>query len=152
MENWNAAGKGETENRPRLSRLKLPANAMLEISGERRLAELQADFSRRFPFLKLEFYGRAHRPGEGTAEQLRLAPQLTVAAVQQQPRAGWVALDGNLPTGYFEQSLQEQFGLNVQVFRQSFGRWLQTWATDVWTLEEQNRRGELMGDLGVVLD
>jgi hypothetical protein len=50
-----------------------------------------------------------------------------------------------MKVGAFEQLFHESFGLNVQVFRKSYGKWLQTWATDVWSLKEQNQRGQILG-------
>jgi hypothetical protein len=40
-----------------------------------------------------------------------------------------------------ERLFVENFGLNAQVFRRSGTLWLQTSATDNWTLAEQNRKG-----------
>ena len=36
------------------------------------------------------------------------------------------------------------YGLAVHVFRKSGKVWLETTVTDNWTLEEQNRQGELL--------
>ncbi|MBK6949217.1 MAG: hypothetical protein IPH16_15200 [Haliscomenobacter sp.] len=41
----------------------------------------------------------------------------------------------------FEQAFYDTYGLNVQVFRRSGNIWIQTTATDSWTLAEQNRKG-----------
>ena len=49
-----------------------------------------------------------------------------------------------MKVGTFEQIMFDMFGLNVQVFRKSYNEWLQTWSTDMWSLEEQNRRGRIM--------
>ncbi len=40
-----------------------------------------------------------------------------------------------------EQLFLTKYGLNAQVFRRSGNLWLQTSATDHWTLAEQNRKG-----------
>jgi len=41
-----------------------------------------------------------------------------------------------------EKIFLEDYGLNVQVFRNSGRVWLETTMTDDWTLAEQNRQGE----------
>jgi hypothetical protein len=43
-----------------------------------------------------------------------------------------------------EMGFQESFGISVQVFRKSGKVWLETSATDCWTLEEQNEQGAFM--------
>ncbi len=50
-------------------------------------------------------------------------------------------IDSKLPVGEFEQKFLAKYGLNVQVFRKSGNLWMQTTATDSWTLAEQNRKG-----------
>ncbi len=50
-----------------------------------------------------------------------------------------MSLDKTMSIGDFEQLFKEKFDLNVQVYRISHSKWLQTWVTDVWTLEEQNK-------------
>lgn len=42
----------------------------------------------------------------------------------------------------FEQMFAAQFGLNVQVFRRSGELYLETTATDDWTLGQQNAEGK----------
>ena len=123
----------------------------MRIASDRTLEELQIEFNSRFPYLKLEFYSCPHTSGKGTLEQYRLEPDRRIREVQQKGSEGELPLEGGLLTGRFEELLQERFGLNAQVFRLSYGTWMQTWATDVWTLDEQNQRGEIMGERGVYL-
>ncbi len=118
------------------------------IRDDIRLSALQREFNERFPALKIEFYRRPHQLGEGSNETHRLSPRLTVGNARVEGGTGQFVLDGSQKTGDFEQMLREIYGLNVQVFRRSYHRWLQTWATDVWTLDEQNRRGAIMGEKG----
>jgi hypothetical protein len=59
---------------------------------------------------------------------------------------GMIPLEKDQKTSEFEYILAKNYGLNIQVFRKSYGTWLQTWATDGWTLQEQNDRSAKMGD------
>ncbi|MDE3144966.1 MAG: hypothetical protein KGL19_12475, partial [Bacteroidota bacterium] len=43
-----------------------------------------------------------------------------------------------------EQKFNDIYGLSTQVFRKSGNIWLVTTVTDKWTLEEQNRQGEII--------
>lgn len=116
----------------------------MRIRDDIKLAALQSEFHTRFPYLKIEFYAEPHREGMGSAESTRLYPEQLVGEVRTSGATGFFKLDAEQRTTDFEEMLQAVYGLNVQVFRRSRGRWLQTWATDTWSLGEQNRRGELM--------
>lgn len=118
----------------------------MKISSEMRLRELQNEFNAHFPHLRIEFYGPAHKEGKPSGEAGKLDPELTVQQVRGVPLYGYMPLNGYQKVGAFEQLFARTFGLNVQVFRRSYGKWLQTWATDIWTLDEQNNRGRIMGD------
>lgn len=116
----------------------------MRIRDDIRLGTLQEEFRRQFPFLKIEFYAESHRMGMGSPERARLSPDLLIGEVRQNNTTGHFCLDDQQRTADFEEMLSAVYGLHVQVFRRSRGRWLQTWATDSWTLGEQNKRGEVM--------
>ncbi len=117
----------------------------MEISDKKRLKDLQKEFNKQFPFLQLEFYARPHVEGKSSSENDLLKNDLLVGEVRNIHNSGMVEIDGNMKVGAFEQLLRQMYGLNVQVFRKSYGKWLQTWATDIWSLNEQNQRGQILG-------
>ena len=121
----------------------------MEVSNHRKIKDLQAEFQQHFPFLKIEFYAKPHEKGEGSPEQDVLDPELTIGEIRKSGNTGFITIDENSTTGDFEKMVRDQFGLNIQVFRKSYHRWLQTWVTDTWSLKEQNRRGGVMGEQGV---
>lgn len=124
----------------------------MRIADNIKLKEIQAEFSSKFPYLKIEFYRYPHRECEGSLETYKLDPESLVGEVRQVHNNGFFPLDGSMKTATFEQMLQNIYGLNTQVFRKSYGKWLHSWATDIWTLEEQNKRGQITGDRGILLD
>ena len=117
----------------------------MEISDKKRLKDLQEEFNRQFPFLQLEFYASSHEEGKPSGEDNLLRNDLLVGEVRDKHNNGHFRIDGDMKVGAFEQLFYQLFGLNVQVFRKSYGKWLQTWATDIWSLNEQNRRGQILG-------
>ena len=121
----------------------------MKITNNTKLKDIQRAFQKLFPFLKLEFFSVAHAPGEGSEEIGALDAGLLVSDIRKGGLEGTLDIDPNWSTAMFEQILEQDFGLHVQIYRRSYGKWLQTWATDVWTLTEQNRRGSIMGDRGV---
>ena len=118
----------------------------MKIYNSKQLKTLQKEFNQRFPFLKIEFFANPHEYGASSKETDRLNTELTVGEVRKMESVGKVTMDGNLPVGIFEKILEDRFGLYVQVYRKSYGKWLQTWVTDIWTLEEQNNRGKILGE------
>jgi len=117
----------------------------MQISNKRKLKDLQKDFKNAFPYLKIEFYRSEHEFGEETPREDGLDAELSVAEARTLSTEGIMPLDGTQRTSEFEMDMAKKFDLNVQVFRKSYGKWLQTWATDNWSLQEQNDRSAKMG-------
>ncbi|NNE29654.1 MAG: hypothetical protein HKN16_08455 [Saprospiraceae bacterium] len=117
----------------------------ISISKGTKLSFIESAFIQRFPYLSLYFYKKAHNPRQTSDEKDIIDKEKTAGEVNPEIRSGLLRLDGQMTVEEFEILMQERFGLNVQVFRLSHGKWLQSWATDMWSLDEQNRRGELLG-------
>ncbi len=118
----------------------------MKIFNEKKLEDLQKEFKTSFPYLKIEFFKAVHQTGMDTDEKEKLAVHLKVGEVRQTGKsAEWIP-DGKIKVEEFERIMAKTFGLNVQVYRKEHGKWLQTWVTDIWTLEEQNNRSKVMGD------
>ena len=112
------------------------------ITDKKTLKEVKAEFSQKFPYLKLEFYLGKHEPGKPSPASLQLDDQLTVGKARKTHKEGDLKISGNLKVNTLETRFWDQYGLNVQVFRRSGNLWLQTTTTDHWTLTEQNGKGE----------
>lgn len=123
----------------------------MKIQDNRQLKDLQADFKKEFPFLKIEFFREAHKHGIDSNEIEKLDVNHRVGDIRTIKTSGEMPLDGTMTTSIFESSVADNFGLNVQVYRKEHGKWLQTWVTDIWTLEEQNNRSKVMGDMDNLL-
>lgn len=114
----------------------------MEISDTKKIVEIQQEFSEMFPHLKIEFFStRKHVEGEGSpvGEQLDIA--LTLESCRTKHVAGDLKIHPLMSVAALEKAFAEKYGLNAQVFRKSGNLWLQTTATDSWSLEEQNRKG-----------
>ncbi len=118
----------------------------MKINDDKTLKELQTEFRDQYPFLKIEFYKAPHKMGEVSIEANRLDINKTVGQVRSIHNIGFIQPLETMTVATFEKMMQGVFGLNAQVFRKSYGKWLQTWATDIWTLGEQNKRSELLGN------
>lgn len=114
----------------------------MKISDDRTIRSIQEEFNSKFPYLKLEFYNKPHEIGEGSQKQSLIDADKTIGAVRTIHTEGDLSINGHLKVGTLEQNFTDMYGLNVQIFRDSNGLWLQTTSTDDWTLADQNRRGE----------
>ena len=111
----------------------------ITISKNKTLEQIQNEFSKRFPFLKIEFYKQAHKEGKGSPKKNTLNNELTIGAVQNVDSTGTIKINGLMKVSELEKAFATVFGLPVQVFRNSGDVWLQTTTTDNLTLAEQNQ-------------
>lgn len=113
--------------------------AKLDISKTRTIHEIQQDFTDCYNFLKLEFY----KPGEaGMSVKLReRIPHSALLKSAGLKSNGHMDISDDMTVGNLEKQFLEQFGLSVQVSRNSGGIWLETTMTDNWSLQKQNDYG-----------
>jgi hypothetical protein len=111
------------------------------ISDDKRLQDIKEEFRRKFSHLKIEFYAGSHREGEGSPVREQLDAELTIGRVRSIHNEGDFHINPQMPVGEFEQKIHDKYGLNAQVFRKSGNLWMQTTASDFWSLAEQNRKG-----------
>lgn len=94
------------------------------------LSRLQKDFNGTFPFLKIEFPAQS-RPNilytDGAPLKIEFDQEKTVAEV--------------------EKEILQVFGIGVKIFRRSANVWVETSLTSDWTLQRQNKQGELITNL-----
>ena len=106
----------------------------IQITPETRISELKASFRKRFPYLKIEFFS-------GTSRTLVGDEQVEVQVVSGRKPQGALHITGLTTVAELEKLFVNRYGLHAEVFRQSGKVWLQTTATDAWTLDEQNLEG-----------
>ncbi|GAB5538637.1 MAG: hypothetical protein Salg2KO_07400 [Salibacteraceae bacterium] len=114
----------------------------ITISDNHTINELQNKFNEHFPFLKIEFYKKEHEVGEGNKDASLIASDKRIGDIRTVHDTGDLSIHGNQKVSTLEGAFHDMYGLNVQVFRKSGDVWLQTTATDEWTLSEQNQTGE----------
>ncbi len=114
----------------------------ITINDNRKIFAIQEAFTHAFPFLKLEFFAKSHKPGGASAKKLIKHPSKTLGECRTVHNTGSITITGNTTVGELEQRFFDIYGLGVQVFRKSGKIWLETTVTDAWTLDRQNREGE----------
>jgi hypothetical protein len=112
----------------------------LVISKDRTIHDVQVDFNRQFPFLKLEFYKPQNiDPKMPVRKHLSHSTSLKDAGLKLDS----IVLDINrdMTVVSLEKMFFNKLGLDAQVSRKSGLLWLETTMTDNWTLDKQNEHG-----------
>ena len=115
----------------------------IHVSQEKSIAQIQEEFSKVYPYLKLVFFSKPHKAYKGShAKFLITDTTQTLGSIEKKPKTGDLYIEVDMPTWQVERLFEEEFGLHVQVFRKSGNTWLETSVTDDLTLEEQNVKGK----------
>jgi len=103
------------------------------------LSSVREAFEQMFPFLRIEFY-------EIRQPNIRriVRAEKRIGMYKQESMLEDVVINSTSTVAELEKDFSELYGLHVLVFRRSGNVWLQTTLTDSWTLDEQNRQGELL--------
>jgi hypothetical protein len=112
----------------------------LNISKDKTIHDLQAEFSARFPYLKLEFYKPQQRD-ESRFPKKHLLHSVLLKAAGLKTDTGSLEIRNDMTVADLEKAFRKEFGLNAQVSRKSGMLWLETTMTDKWSLEKQNEHG-----------
>jgi hypothetical protein len=116
---------------------------ILNLAADRRLADVQADFNKLFPYLKIDFFTVPHDEGTNTWSRYQVFDHdKTLGDISRVRADSQLEFTPDTKTGEFEQTIEMAYGLHVQVFRRSMSTWLSTSVTDKWTLAKQNQAGE----------
>ncbi|MBK7309918.1 MAG: hypothetical protein KBG47_02410 [Bacteroidia bacterium] len=117
------------------------------INDNRKIFAIQEEFSKLFPYLKLEFFSKTHNVGGGSAKKQIKNNSKTLGECRTVHNKGKVTITPQMTVSDLEQNFGDVYGLGVQVFRKSGKVWLETTVTDGWTLDEQNSQGEALSKI-----
>jgi len=113
----------------------------LHIAPNRYISDIQMEFNKQFPFLKLVFFSKsALSRSDYSASQL-VTSNKKIGDLQGVITDGYINLEGEMKVNELEDRLKTEFSLGTQVFRKSGNLWLETTMTDNWTLQQQNNHG-----------
>lgn len=118
----------------------------IQINDSRTILDVQKEFSREFPFLKIEFFETPHSEKAPSPKSKMYAHERTLAQCRKIHEEGALHISPENSVAQIEKELWEKFGLSAQIFRKSGKLWIETSLTDSWTLERQNREGFEMSE------
>lgn len=113
----------------------------MKLSNQSTVQEIFDQFSAQFSYLRLEFYKREHLSNEGSKSFDQVSHHTTLGQLNPTLTETTFLIDPTMTVSEFEKMMSDIYQLNVQVFRKSADIWLQTTATDHWSLEKQNGKG-----------
>ena len=113
----------------------------ISLSKNRKLKEIQHEFTTIFPYLKIDFFNVLHNIEEVTSNKFMIDNDKLIGDFVKSNDNQKVSVDPKMTVSHFEQSFNP-LGIGVQVFRKSGKIWLETGATDSWSREDQNKEGE----------
>ena len=116
----------------------------LVINMQQTVAGIQTQFNSQYPFLKIEFFRQAPVSGIGNAKNKMIIHDMKLDAIHGISKIGKIKLSNQMTVNELENCFEKEYGLFVQVFRKSGKIWLETTATDNWTMEQQNEEGKYL--------
>jgi hypothetical protein len=111
----------------------------LFLSSESTIREINKEFQKKFPFLKLEFY--RNKTEQYTYWKDKLSGHAMLKEIGSKLIPAMIKIDATDTINELEQRLQKNYGLLAQVFRKSGDVWLETVQTNDLTLERLNSIG-----------
>lgn len=112
------------------------------IHDNQAISSISEQFSRAFPYLKLEFYTKARSTYKGALLNSIQSTEKTLAEFRATNNVRTLTLNDAMTVSDLERGFLSVYNLVVQVLRKSGKVWLETTLTDGWTLHEQNKQGE----------
>ena|SRR5580765_8894458 len=114
----------------------------LGIEKETRILDLQKEFNKSYPYLKLEFFRHPVSQNKILQKAEKINPVETVKRITHLYEPGSINIDPKKTVAQLVSDFLEIFGLSILVFRKSGNLWIETSLTDSWTLDKQNNIGE----------
>jgi len=114
----------------------------ISIKDSLTIEEIKDQFSKKFPYLKIEFFTKPHKKFTGSKKENMIPTDVTIGVSRSVHSTGELTIDEHTKVAHLEKEMLEKFGLFVQVFRRSGKVWIETTVTDDWTLGKQNTEAE----------
>jgi len=113
----------------------------INITPDKIIREIQQEFSREFPFLKIEFFKKGYRYKQSSQREKVIPRELKVGSPRIFDSKAGFRVTPSMTVKELEKRCEDELGLSVQVYRKSGNLWLETTMTENWTLKQQNDSG-----------
>jgi hypothetical protein len=116
----------------------------ITILDNKSLKEIQEEFQKKFPFLKIEFFKNTPKNGSPSLKPQITPGKMTLGMVRHTHIEGALNIDDSRSVEEIENDFQNKFGLTVEILRKSGNMWIETTLTHHWSLLRQNFEGQQM--------
>ena len=113
----------------------------LHITPKSKISDIQNEFNRLFPFLKIEFFNNKSFARSNFSASHLIPHHRKIGECQLGIEDTAIELENEMKVSDLEKIFKEQFSLAVKVLRKSGNLWLETTMTDNWSLQQQNNHG-----------
>lgn len=120
------------------------AECKLIFSPTATIKEIQQEFGKVFQWLKIEFYSTPHTTIDKKVSRNMYPSSKSLIDIGYRLSSVTIDVNPKMSVRQLEEVIQKKTGLYAQVFRKSGKVWLETSATDNWTLGEQNEEAEAL--------
>jgi hypothetical protein len=117
---------------------------IITINNQKSINQLQDEFNELFPFLKLEFFYSISKSVPITSNIKPDATSITIGDLRKSTIEGHINIAHGMTVSSLELQLSNEFGLQVRILRKAGNLWMETPLTEGWTLDEQNKQGEIL--------
>jgi hypothetical protein len=119
-------------------------NLKITISDDRKIQAIQNEFKKAFPFLSIEFFVKPHTKYGSSPHKFIKSHAKTLGECRTLHKKGHVEISPGMAVKTLEEMFQDNYGISILIFRKSGKTWLETTATDGWSLEKQNAEGKAL--------
>ena len=119
---------------------------ILEISDDQSIVLVKCRFNHCYPYLKIDFFEKdlrifvKERLFKPIVDSTRMLKEFRIHSQNTYN----IQVNKEMKVNEIETAFEKTYGLRAQVFRKSGNVWLETTVTGNWSLEEQNRQGQLI--------
>jgi hypothetical protein len=96
--------------------------------------------------LRIGFFKEGHTKGNSVQRSKMILGNVKIIELMLRGNSENIDFNGQTTVWELEQEFEKKFGLHIQVFRKSGSIWLETTATDNWSLEQQNEQGKFLDE------
>lgn len=109
----------------------------LKISRSVTTEDLKKSFMESFDGLKIEFFYHSHAHEQGSPKKDMVRESLALSELNSDLHEEEVNINGDMKVSEVEDLFERHLGLHIQVFRKMNISWIETTATDGYTLNKQ---------------
>jgi hypothetical protein len=114
---------------------------IIHINDKRMLREIQLDFSRFYPYLRMEFYENEKSANNPPFDRSHIDPYVRLGNIRNKHHAGALNLMPGTTINSLKTWMKNEFDLYIQVFHYTAWGWVSANNLDMAELEELNEQG-----------